>query len=263
MQSTINDIGFYEDLIKQSKEERIEYFKNHCSVTDLEQMACSLYFNIDDISAKDNYKTLLNDILKQRANKLDSRFSWTEKYEKQLFEIDNSVKQSITIGHDEAERLFKKRKPGKNINTDEIQIIINPYIHKTESGNSVSANNDQNIYSVLFNGILSKVWMFTIINNDDYLTTYSDELQINRILTCWSRKPVRTNKMRDFFFGHDDKLYTTLYYLKYDNRILSWYDILQINRIRINIGGIKEQYIEDIGKGIFWEDGIQSLIEKT
>jgi len=42
-------------------------------------------------------------------------------------------------------------------------------------------------------------------------------------------------------------------------KILSWYDILKINEIRVEVKVTYQNLINNIGKGTFWDNGIQSL----
>jgi hypothetical protein len=50
-----------------------------------------------------------------------------------------------------------------------------------------------------------------------------------------------------------------MYELFIINKILSWYDILKINEIWVEVKVTHQHFIENIGKGIFWDEGIQSL----
>jgi len=43
------------------------------------------------------------------------------------------------------------------------------------------------------------------------------------------------------------------------SNILSWYDILKINEIWVEVKVTYQHFIENIGKGVFWDEGFQSL----
>jgi hypothetical protein len=235
---------YFKSLLIMSREERIKNFEDAYDVTDIEYRVCDFYYKVTKQLQKnmanesgrekcEKEKELLEDMLSVRRSILDYNFAWTKNYKNKLFELNKKVKEVFSLGYEEARTQFctlKKRIEGNDpyLTGFYISIELNP------------------LFPLPYNEMSSLAgWNFSRLLQDmlpDPFWTESVYFQCDDIRNL---KPKRYENVKNYFIER--------------YRILSWFDILQITDIRVSVKVIHEHFIKDIGKGVYWDDGIQSL----
>jgi len=237
---------YFQSLMNESREERIEIFKNGYDITDIEYLAYDFYYKITKSLKKnmanesgrekcEKEKELLEDMLSVRRSILDKNFAWTKNYRNKLFELNKKVREGFSLGYGEAKTQFSTLK--KRIEAND------PYL----TGFYISIE-----LTPLFPMPYSEM---------PFVAGWNFSCLLQEMLP----DPFWTESM---YFEHDDirnlkpKIYENVENFFTDrHRILSWFDILQITDIRVEVNVLHEHFIKDIGKGVYWDDGIQSLSE--
>ena len=255
MDNTIYDKSFFKGLMKKNHKGSKKYFKKWCSVTDLENIACAFSPKNED------EKELLIDILKMRASKLDSNFVLTEQYKKQLLELNEKIKNGFSMACNEAERLFKnmKRKihsKDQFVYNFEMEFKVIPFFYKPKVGIEIMFIERENeIYNKLYNSLSEYFWK-------EDITDKLRERDSKNELVPSLRYDNDIGYNFDCFNGaFDDRVFCSAMYELKNTEILSWYDILKIRDIWIEINVTHQHFISNIGKGTFWDDDLQSLSE--
>ena len=256
--------------MNESHNERIKGLKKNCSVTDIEHMACEFYYDVTkklrrnlanewEEGVRGKEKKLLEDIFKVRRIKLDSNFSWTENYKKQLLELNEKVMNGFSMAYEEAKTQFNILKERTKCNDSylkgfNIDIKLTPFILEPNEDEYYLEERGKGIYYLLYNMLPDTLWADTLVYDEHNLDNSrsgrkeldGENFNINEYL-------------REGAF--DDSFICWSMYELFSNckNILSWYDILKINEIWVEVKVTHQHFIENIGKGTFWEDGIQSL----
>jgi hypothetical protein len=253
--------------MNESDKKKMNHLKQNCSVTDLEHMACEFYYDVTkelrrnlvnkwEEGACGKEKKLLEDILKVRCWKLDRNFSWTDNYQKQLLELNEKVMNGFSMAYKEAEAQFYILR-GKTENNDtylksfNLDIKLKPFILEPNENEYYLEERGKGIYYLLYNMLPDGLW-------EDSMS-FGRNLHITRSLMYEDNKENFSNYLGEGEF--DDNFICWAMYDLFDNckNILSWYDILKINEIRVEVIVTHQHFIENIGKGTFWDEGIQSL----
>jgi hypothetical protein len=183
--------------------------------------------------------------------KLDSNFAWTDNYKKQLLELNQIVMNGFSKALDEAniqflilkERLNYKDSYFKDFN---IEIILEPYIPETNKYKGKYKKREEGIYTIL-NDMLPDILLSYSLDDEYKRYMYDNEnYNVNKYLG--------KRNFKDNFICR--AMFSLIYTCKH---ILSWYDILKINEISIKARVIHHYNYKNIGKGIFWDESIQSL----
>ena len=112
---------YFQSLMNESREERIEIFKNGYDITDIEYLAYDFYYKITKSLKKnmanesgrekcEKEKELLEDMLSVRRSILDKNFAWTKNYRNKLFELNKKVREGFSLGYGEAKTQFSTLK---------------------------------------------------------------------------------------------------------------------------------------------------------
>jgi len=253
--------------MNESHSERIKHLKKNCSVTDLENMAHKFYYFITEEFCRNlaneygkevcwKEKLLLEDMLKVRCWKMDSNFIWTENYKKQLLELNEKVMNGFSMAYKEAKTQFnilKERIKNNDTYLKEfnIDIKLSPII--------LEPNNEDEYYELDIYHLLYIIMLPDTLWTDSICCDHDVKIfKPNRYLK--GGKNYNINEyIREGTF--DDNFICWALYDLFSNckNILSWYDILKIDEIWVEVKVTHEHIIENIGKGTFWDDGIQSL----
>jgi hypothetical protein len=257
--------------MNESSKHRINYFKKTFSVTDIEYMACEFYYDVTknlyrnlsnefgkNICGKE--KILLEDMLKVRCWKLDVNFSWTENFKKQLLELNEKVMNGFLLAYEEAKTQFNiLSKRIKNNDTYlkgfNISINLKPFILEPNEDEYYMEERGEGIYYLLYNILPDTIW------SDDFL---ADEHDLDNMISSKYLNNEENFNINEYF-GHkgifDDSFICWAMYDLLSNckKILSWYDVLKINEIWTEVKFTHQHFIENIGMGTFWDEGIQSL----
>ena len=222
---------------------------------DLEHMACAFYENH---FVKE--KKLLEEILGVRRLKLDCNFTWTDIYKKQLLELNKSVMEGFSLAYDEAkkqlinlvERIEKEDTFFCNYTID---INLKPFLSELNDDEMFFEERGVKIYNLLYDIIPDVFWM-----NDIYVENDLEELKEKIIEEKCENFKINEYLEKNTF--HGEYICKAMYeFLSQTKHILSWYDILKINEISVEVKVINKSYIMDIGEGIFWENNLQSLCD--
>ena len=262
------DKSFFEDLLSKSYEEREDYLDNCCSIADLEGMACELYNHyplIRDCYAKrlshsEGIDCLFTKILETRVRKLNRNFVWNEQNKKHLQELNNKVINGFKLAYDEAKTLHEillKRKKANDqfLNDFEIKIKLVPFILEFNKKDGILEEGDEDsIYYILYTSFPKYLW------EDKLVKDIEDQISIPRYIAA--NQDMSANS--ECFDGNGDVPDDFVCYAIHDleqhyERILSWYDILKINEIWVEVNVTHQHFLENIGKDEFWDNGIQSL----
>jgi hypothetical protein len=247
--------------MKDNQEERFQYLSEWCSVTDLEYMVYEYFYNqkheINIELWHEKEKEMFQQILEQRAVKMDNNFTKNEQYKKQLLELNKNIVDSFIIAYDKAEKMIKENDSIEQFNKEPvIELCLTPCFNKPLKPNGKI---NKNIYDILNKFLLDKFWSQNIFIKDGSKSYFRYDELVNGV------NFYRINNPERFYSIFDDKnvFCRAMYSLRCRNKILSWYDILNINKIiiKMNINVSYQSSVENIGKGIFWDDGIQSLSE--
>ena len=241
--------------MKENHKGRKKYPKKWCSVTDLEDIACTFSPKNED------EKALLKDILKIRVSKLDSNFVLTEQYKKQLLELNEKIKNGFAIALNEAKRLLKdmNRKihsKDQFVHNFEMEFRVTPFFYKPKIGiESILIERENVIYNKLYNSLSEYFWKEDITNKfrerdskNEFVSSLRYDNDIGYNFECFNG-------------AFDDRVFCYALYELKNTKILSWYDILKIRDIWVEINVTHKHFISNIGKGTFWDDGLQSLSE--
>jgi hypothetical protein len=281
LSNTIYDKDFFQNLMKDSDEKRTLFLRDWNSVTDLEYRICDFYYDITKELRRNlsgeyadwgesnelglfckgvcrKEKELLQEMLKVRRWKLDSNFSWNENYKKQLIELNEKVMKGFSMAYDEARKQFDIMKERIKNNDSYlkgfiIEIKLTPFILEPNEVEYYLEERGKGIYYLLYNVLPKILWLDNFVADEDVednihmryendgenynINEYLGEEIFDDSFICWG--------MYDLFYNC--------------RNILSWYDILKINEISVEVNVTNKHFIENIGKGSFWDDGIQSL----
>jgi hypothetical protein len=255
--------------MNDSYEERMDFLEKWCSVTDIELIACEFYYEITNSLHKNmedrfgngvcgNEEDLLKTILSVRRNKLDSNFTWTENYKKQLLELNEKVMNGFSMAYNEAKTQYHILKERINQNDQfikgfNIEIKLKPFILEPNEDEYYLEERGKGFYYLLYNVLPDILWTEFVCDEHDLE---------NFISTAYENDGYNYNNNEYLRNGNFDDSFIcwAMYELFRDHRdILSWYDILKINEIWVEVNVTHQHFIENIGKGVFWDDGIQSL----
>ncbi|AEF86366.1 hypothetical protein TREPR_0626 [Treponema primitia ZAS-2] len=248
--SEIYDRDFFNNLLNQTYEEKSLYFRDMCSVTDLEDMACKYHKLLHPYYNKGE-TGLLEKILLERRIKLDRHFSWTEKNKRHFLELNDKIISGFKKAYDEAAILYDKLTKKLNSNDSflddfNIRIKLSPFILEIDNKTGELTERGEGIYWVLYSSLPEYLWTDDIIDGrfgPEYLRFLKDD----------------TNWNGEYFSGQFDE-----YYIGYgihqllDCHIFSWFDILRINEIWVEVKTDHQHFIENIGKGDYWDNGLQT-----
>jgi hypothetical protein len=247
--------------MKDNPEERIQYFSEWCSVTDLEYMAYEYFYNqkheINIEFWHEKEKEIFFQILEQRAYKMDINFSKNEQFKKQLLKLNKKIIDAFTIAYDKAEKKLKENDSIDQFNKEPvIEICLSPCFYKPLKPNGKTT---KGIYDILNKFLLDNFWSQNISVKDGSKSYFRYDELVNEENFYRIKNPEFFNDV----YNDKNVFCRALYSLRCRNKMLSWYDILNINKIKIkmNINVTYQSWVENIGKGIFWDDGIQSLSE--
>lgn len=284
MANTINDCKAWEEFAKEGKEEIIKHYQQYASVTDLEQEACKLSVDINKIKCFQHHKNilpevnidlleyLLNVILEYRVEILDDNFSWNDEFKKQLLELNEKIKEGFTSAYNQAEAVFENlidNLKSENAFLQDFNLSINlrPFIlEPNEKHFFLEERGDESIYYVIYNKLQEEIlWNDHIIIDRDNFNKSKKELKNIFTKQLLHKKFNETdftmdiNKFENINRFFDCCKFGSAWCSLISCRYLSWYDILKINEIWIEVNVTHQHFMENIGKGKFWDDGIQSL----
>ena len=237
---------YFQSLMNKDREERIKIVEKYYDITDIEYLARDFYYKVTKSLEKNmanesgrekcqKEKELLEDMLSVRRSILDNNFIWTENYKNKLFELNKKVKEGFSLGYEEAKAQFstlRKRIEGKD-----------PYL----TGFYISIELTP-LFPMPYSEIpLVMGWNFSLLLQEMLPDPFWREYMYYQYDDIRNLKPKKYENTENYFID------------RYS--ILSWFDILQITNIRVTVKILHEHFIEDIGKGVYWDDGIQSLSE--
>jgi hypothetical protein len=267
---------FFLSLINGSREDKKKYIQQleeWCSITDIEDIACEFYYkitmelhkNLDYLLGKENNckkeKALLKDILNVRRSKLNENFTWTENYKKQLLELNKKVMDGFSMAYEEAKTQFHILKERINNNDSfikgfNIDINLKPFIlvpSEDEEYEYLLAERGKGIYYILYNMLPERLWTDSVYYEqdlDDSVSKRYEDDEVNYNIHGYFANGV---------FDDSFICYAMNELVRESRHIFSWYDILKINEIWAEVKVTHQHFIENIGKGVFWDDGMQSL----
>jgi len=268
LSNTTFDKKYFQRLTKNSYKKRMKLYNKWLSVTDLELDACELYSRAEkshyriceneygnDLCEKE--RKLLEEILKVRRNKLNLNFFWTENYKKQLLELNNKIMNGFSMAYKEAEaqlHVLKERMQASDsyLNGFKIEISLKPYILEPNEDEYYLEDKENSIYNLLFNEFPQILWTDWVGDEHDLDKLSSKKYELD------GQNFNDNEYLKDGYFS-DSFICWGMYELFSINKILSWYDILKINEIWVEVKVTHQHFIENIGKGTFWDDSIQSL----
>ena len=164
------------------------------------------------------------------------------------------------MAYDEARKQFNIMKERiKNNDTYlkgfNISIKLNPFILEPNKDEYYMEEKGKGIYYLLYNMLPDILW-------SDYLI--ADEHDLDNIVSRKYEDDKENYNNNEYLGGDgnfDDRFICWGMYDLFMNSsgILSWYDILKINEIWVEVNVTYQHFLENIGKETFWDDGIQSL----
>jgi hypothetical protein len=230
--------------LKQSYDEKSHYFRDMCSITNLENLACE-YHNLSRRYSHNHTRDetdLLNRILLERRIKLDSHFKWTEKNKKQLLELNDKIIDGFKKAYDEATKLYEQL--SQNIISNdyflkdcEIEIKLTPFILEPDNETGELTESWEGIYSVLCSSLPEYLWADDIFDG----RFDSEHLRFLKDDTNWNGEYFNGN-FNDYYIGYG--IHQLL-----DCHTFSWVDTLRINEIWVEVKVDHQNFIENIGKG--------------
>ena len=263
-----DDKTYFNALINESREKRISDFEGYYDISDIEVDICDFYYkitkslqkNMADEWGRENCKKekeLLEDMLSVRCSILDYHFVWTDYYKKQLLELNKKIMNSFSMAYEEAKAQFRILKERINLNDSyingfNIEIKLIPFILEPDEKGNFILNEKDSIYQILLDMLPASLWAeIAYYEHDDI-----DNLK--------PRKYEEDGTNYAVHFGienFDDGFICKAMYDLYNNsrNILAWYDFLKINEIWAEVKVTHQHFIEDIGKGVFWDICLQSL----
>jgi len=271
LSNTTFDKKYFQRITESSYKERMIYYNKWCSVTDLELEACELYSKAQNSHYRicekeignglcEKERKLLEEILMVRRKKLDLNFYWTDNYKKQLLELNDKIMNGFSMAYKEAEAqlhvLRERIKTGDSyLNGFNIEISLKPLILEPNEDEYYLEEKSKSIYYILYNEFPEILWTDWVGDEHDL-----DKLQTSKYEL--EGENFNDNEyLRDGDFS-DSFICWGMYELFSINsiyKILSWYDILKINEIWVEVKVTHQHFIENIGKKTFWDEGIQSL----
>ena len=265
------DEEFFTSLLNDTFEERKCYLETNCSILDIEIIACDLYYHVTKNLYKNlsgdigigccvKEKELLEEILAVRCCKLDSNFEWTDVYKNQLIELNNKIMNGFLKAYEEAKVQFNILKERMNsndqfINGFNIDIYIKPFILEPNGEEYFLEESGKGIYYLLYNIMPDTLWAWDVYYEKklekETDSIYMDDKENHNINEYLGEKTFQ-----------DEYICWGMYELfSHTKHFMSWYDILKINQIWVEVKINNQHFIEDIGKGGFWEDNLQSLAD--
>ena len=257
-------------MINKSEDERVNYFEEWCSITDLESIACVLYYEITKGLQRNlsnefgegtckKEKDLIEDILNIRRRKLDDNFIWTDYYKKQFLELNETLMNGFSMAYDEAKAQFQILKERINrkdsyLNGFNIDIKLSPLILEPNEDDYILEERGNGICYLLYNILPDTLWADSVYYENDNLNDLNMKKYENDDENYNINEYLGNKQFADSFicWGMYDLLSCS-------SKVLSWYDILKINEIWVEVNITHQHFIDDIGKGTFWNDGVQSL----
>ena len=178
-------------------------------------------------------KELLEDMLGVRRYMLDYHFICTDYYKHQFSELNKKVKHCISLAYEEAQTQFRVLKERVNnndpyLNSFEINIGITPITLDLLKDNL--EENGNGIFNVLCSMLPNMLW-----------TSHVDFVKFDK------------KELNPKWYENEKN------YFKKCRHIFSWYDILHIDDIYAEIKFTHKHFTNNIGKGVFWDDCLQSL----
>ena len=198
-------------------------------VKTLELLAMEMY----NKSFKDKRFRVLDAILFERANKLDSNFEWTDENKQKFLNVNNKIMQAFVSTYNEAlsvaNELENRIKNGDKFLKDyEIEITITPYIYKDD---------DDDICYVLSEPVSGFLPMhLPIIGNSSYNSKVNE-------------KPIYLDESLNWnieYFGdtfNNDYICYGIHELL-DTHRWSFIDIVNINKIHVDVEVIHQHHID-------------------
>jgi len=216
------------DYKKLKHSERIDAL-NIYSINELEQFALELYHPwVRDTLPIELLMKVMDDILHVRVDKLDKNFIWTDETVNELVRVNemfvSAAERTCTYVKSLNEELEKRRNSGGFLMDYEIEIRFTPYLRGYEKFEEES--ND------CFMLVLCEPLRYR--NGSDYNFEFSFERYFDK----------EENYNSSFFLPHEngqprdclnDKFISRGIYELKDSRIWSFYDIININRIAIDV----------------------------
>jgi hypothetical protein len=165
-----------------------------------------------------------------RRYMLDYHFVWTDYYKNQLSELNKKVKNCISLAYEEAQAQFRVLKERVNNN--------DPYLNSFEINIGITRDllkdNLKEKANGIFNVLCSMLSYMLWTGHVDFMKDDKKELNPK-------------------WFENEDN------YFKKCRHIFSWYDILHITDIYTEVKFTHKHFTHNIGKGVFWDDSLQSL----
>jgi len=267
-EKTADDKESYKNLMDMSREKRRKKIEYIYDITDIENEVCNFYYKITKRLRKNTAnewgrenckkeKELLEDFLSVRRSILDENFTWTENYKKQFLELNNKVMSGFTKAYEEARTQFRILKERMNRNDPylkgfNIKIKLIPFILEPDEEENYILTEQDTIYGILLDMLPDTLWTDDVYYEHDDIDNLRPGKHENNEINC------------NVHFGKGIFDNSFICHAMYDlyihsKNILSWYDILKINEIWAEVKVTHQHFIENIGKGIFWDNGIQSL----
>jgi hypothetical protein len=234
---------YFRALLNMSREDRIKNFEETYDVTDIEYRACDFYYIITEHLQKNmadewgenckKEKELLEDMLGVRRSMLDYHFVWTDYYKHQLSELNKKIKNCFSLAYEEANahtRVLKERvnKNDPYLTSFDVSIRIKP-VHLKLHKDGIVLNGNL-IFSILCDFLPNALWT-------DYRHSHNNDIH--------NFNPKEYENEETYF----EKC----------RHIFSWYDILKITGIYAEVKFTHKHFTHNIGKGVFWDDSLQSL----
>ena len=270
MSNSIYDKDFFVSFISDSRDERIQYLNDYCSIFDLELMACELYYgvtkslrkNLDNKTGNDvcgKEKELLYEILRVRRCKIDANFEWNDIFKKQLLELNQKIINGFSMAYKEAKMHFeilkeRMKRGDKFIKGFNIEIVLKPFILEYNVAENYMEESGKGIYYLLYNILPDGLWSDYVYYEMDLENPLSNKFEI-------VGENFNVNEYLGDYFNSDFICWGMYDLLSNCKKILSWYDILKINEIWVEVKVDYQHFLEDIGRNRFWSAGIQSLSE--
>jgi len=270
----------YEEIAQRGEKEINKYLQQWASITDMEQIACEIYKDIFKYTHIEIFKDcvpqknigLLNYflyvVLRRRARILNKNFRWNNVFKNQLLELNSKIKTGFNNAYKQANVVFDNlldlvKNNNPFLHDFNLSIGLKPFILEPNKNDFALEERNDSIYYILHNMIHeSGIWSDDIIINREDLRKSKKELKklFNECLETKRYKQEDFEMNSDYLDKNFDCCCFGFAWCQLINcSFLSWYDILKINEIWVEVNVTHQNFIENIGKGIFWNDGIQSL----
>jgi len=247
---------YFIDLIKMSREERRKRFEECCSITDIENQACDLYHKTMELRRNlgseagegkcEKENDLLKDFLGVRRSKLDRNFTWTENYKRQFLELNEKIMNGFSMAYDEAKTQFdilkdRMKRNDPYINGFNIDIKLIPFILEQDEDEHCLAERGEGIYYILYNALPDTLWTESVYYEQD-LDDSGPKKYENDGSNYNANEYLGKGNFDDSF------ICWAMYELLASDDVLSWYDILRINEIWVEVKVTHQHFIENIGE---------------